>query len=95
MREFEVLYATKAAGPSGHPEKAVNEVAGATWKMKREAAIGWLTVDSHTFFIKQGDQKIYLIVATHNGQSWLRTDKDWAQPNLLLSLPECPADLGK
>jgi hypothetical protein len=93
MREFEVQYATKAAGPSGHPEKAVSEIAGTTWRMKREAAIGWLEVDAHTFYVKQGEQRIYLVVATHNAQSWLRTDKDWAQTNLLLSLPDCPAEL--
>lgn len=63
--------------------------------MKREAAIGWLAADPHTFYIKQGEQRIYLVVAIHNGQSWLRTDKDWAQPNPLLKLPDCPAELGK
>jgi hypothetical protein len=91
MREFEVLFAGKTAGPSGHPEKIVTEIGSHNWRLKREAAIGWLSADAHSFYIKQGDQKVYLVAATHNDQSWLRTSADWTQPNTLLELPDLPA----
>jgi len=95
MREFEVHFANKAAGPSGHPEKVITEIGGESWRMKREAAIAWLAVDANTFYVKSGEQRIYLVVATHNGESWLRTNKDWAQTNTLLDLPNCPAKFGE
>ncbi len=94
MREFEVLFATKTAGPSGHPEKAVSEIGGLHWRLNRDSAIGWLGVDERTFYVNQGGQRIYLVGATHNGQTWLRTSKDWTQPNALLQLPNFPADHG-
>lgn len=92
MREFEIQFTTKTAGPTGHHEKIVTEVGGATWRMKRDPAIDWLKADPHTFYVKEGEQKIYLVVATHNDKSWLRTSRDWEQPNLLLNLPEFPKE---
>ncbi len=94
MREFEVLFTTKTSGPSGHPEKMVSEIGGPHWKLKRDSAIDWLQVDARTFYVKQGDRRVYLVVAAHNGQSWLRTHPDWSQPNTLLQLPDFPPDYG-
>ncbi len=95
MREFEVRFATKVDGPSGHPEKAISEIGGPHWRLKRDSAIGWLGVDDRTFYVKQAEHRVYLVAAIHNGQSWLRTSKDWSQPNDLLQLPDFPADYGE
>lgn len=95
MREFEVQFASQAARPSGHPEKVVTEIGNPNWRMKREAALGWIKADANTFFVKVGEQKVYVVVAEHGGQSWLRTSADWTQPNELLNLPDFPAGHGK
>jgi hypothetical protein len=95
MREFEVHFVSKAAAPSGLSEKVVSEIGNPNWRMKRDAALGWIKVDANTFFVKVGEQKKYLVVAEHNGQSWLRTSTDWSQPNELLTLPDFPAGHGK
>lgn len=90
MREFEVRYATKARGPAGHPEPIAIEIGADHWKLPRESALAWLEADNHTFYIIVDGQRRYLVSAIHNGQSWLRTDSDWNQPNLLLNLPDFP-----
>jgi len=95
MREFEVLFTTKASGPAGQPEKVVTEIGAQHWKLRKEAAIEWLKVDNHTFYVKAGEEKLYLVPASRNGQTWLRTSGNWDESNLLLNLPEFPPDFGK
>lgn len=94
MREFEVHFTSKAAGPKGHPERIVIEIGGVIWRLNRESALGWLAADDHTFYIKVGDQKVYLVAAPHGEERWLRTSADFAQPNPLLALPDFPPDHG-
>jgi len=91
MRQFEVLFVTKTGGPSGHPERVVAEIGGHNWRMKREAALAWIAADANTFFVKHGEQKLYVVAAAHNDQGWLRTNANWSESNELLNLPDFPA----
>ena len=95
MREFEIHFVTQAPGPAGHSEKTVTEIGTQYWKMKCAAAIEWLKGDPHTFYIRIGERKVYLVAPLRDGQAWLRTSLKWSEPNRLLELPGFPADFGK
>ncbi|MFI5246011.1 MAG: DUF3892 domain-containing protein [Gemmatimonadales bacterium] len=35
-------------------------------------------------------KSVWVIIATHNGNEYLKTEADGVHPNNLLALPECP-----
>jgi hypothetical protein len=41
------------------------------------------------FWVTRGGATVYCIVATHNGNKYVKTENDGLQPDNLLSLPEC------
>jgi hypothetical protein len=42
------------------------------------------------FYVSVNGRTVWVIVATHNGRNYLRTEADDYAPNNLLNLPECP-----
>ncbi|MBV9470120.1 MAG: DUF3892 domain-containing protein [Abitibacteriaceae bacterium] len=42
------------------------------------------------FVVRRGGYCVNVIVATHNGNKYLKTEPDGVQPDNLLALPECP-----
>lgn len=95
MREFQVHFTTKAPAPKGLTEQVVTEIGARNWKLQRESALEWLEVESHTFYVLIDERKIYVVAASWNDRLWLRTSRNWDEPNLLLNLPEFPPDYGK
>jgi hypothetical protein len=62
---------------------------GVTFKITQPACIAEIEGDEQ-FFVNQGGKSVKVIVATHNGHKYIKTENDGLQPNNLLSLPECP-----
>lgn len=61
------------------------------WKITQEAAIEGIENNTWSFYVKQGINKVDVIIATSAaGYRYLKTKNDSTESNNLLSLPECP-----
>jgi len=65
---------------------------GNRWKETEPAAIAQITLKTHEYYVSKNGREVEVIVATHNGRPYLKTEDDGYAPNNLLSLPECPAN---
>ena len=61
---------------------------GAAFKITQPAAIAEIEREEQ-FFVNRGGAVVDVIVATHNGNKYLKTKADGLQPDNLLALPEC------
>ena len=80
----------------GHfnPHERIQNVGGfdnnQRWKITEEAAIDGIQTGKWKFYVSAGARSVWVIVASHNGRKYLKTEADGYQPDNLLSLPECP-----
>lgn len=63
---------------------------GTRWKMSESEAIAAIENGTYSFYVNVNGRVANVIVATHEGRKYLKTEADGLQPNNLLSLPECP-----
>ena len=65
---------------------------GTSWKLTQEKAISYIEDGTYIFYIERPvGQRFDVIVATSaDGNKYLKTSADKAQPDKLLSLPACP-----
>lgn len=64
---------------------------GTRWKLTQQAAIEGIENGKWRFYVSVGGQSVWVIVAVSQyGNKYLKTENDGAQPDNLLSLPECP-----
>ena len=65
---------------------------GTRWKLSLDQSIAAVEVGTWAFYVQVNYQKVKVIVAVSAaGHRYLKTVNDGAEPNNLLSLPECPA----
>lgn len=62
---------------------------GTHWKLSEDEAIAAIDRGTYSFYVSAGGQAVNVIIATHEGHKYLKTEADSLQPNNLLSLPEC------
>jgi Protein of unknown function (DUF3892) len=62
---------------------------GARWWRAEDDAIRDVLLDSTAYYVSVGSRSVWVIVATHNGRRYLKTQADGYSPDNLLSLPEC------
>ena len=62
---------------------------GGKWKISQPQAIQHIEGGTWTFYVEEGGKRVDVIVATHNGNKYIKTRADGAHPDNLLSLPEC------
>jgi hypothetical protein len=43
-----------------------------------------------SFYVSLAGRSVWVVVASHNGRDYLKTQPDGYAPNNLLNLPECP-----
>lgn len=63
---------------------------GGRWKQSVDQTVREIESREWEFFVTEGDRTVDVIVATHNGNKYIKTTADGIQPDNLLSLPECP-----
>jgi len=66
------------------------ENAGIRWKKSQETVISEIESGVNTFYTLVNSVRAEVVVATHNGHKYIKTENDGLHPNNLLSLPECP-----
>jgi hypothetical protein len=67
---------------------------GKRWYLPEDDIIAELnkpdTVRRWNFYVSVNARTVWIIVATHNGRDYLKTEADGYAPNNLINLPECP-----
>jgi hypothetical protein len=63
---------------------------GSRWKDSEDVAIANVKRDPQSYYVSVGTHSVWVIVATHNGREYLKTQADGHSPDNLLALPECP-----
>jgi hypothetical protein len=63
---------------------------GSRWKMSESEGINAIENGTYSFYVSVDGQAVNVIVASHEGHKYLKTEADGLHPNNLLSLPECP-----
>lgn len=63
---------------------------GTRWKLTEDEAINSIESKKYEFYVLVNGREVNVIVATHNGRKYLKTEADGYSPDNLLSLPECP-----
>lgn len=63
---------------------------GTPWKLSQEQAIQGIKTGLYKFWTTGGGKSAWVVIATHNGREYLKTEADGVYPNNLLALPECP-----
>jgi hypothetical protein len=72
------------------PHERISHIGGAGWKVPEDAAIAGIKNGTQAFFVSVQGKSVWVVVATHEGREYLKTEADGVIPNNLLSLPECP-----
>jgi len=63
---------------------------GTPWKLPEDDAIGRIKRGEWEFYVIVNGKEVKVVVATHAGREYLKTEADGYAPNNLLNLPECP-----
>ncbi|HVU58203.1 MAG TPA: DUF3892 domain-containing protein [Puia sp.] len=63
---------------------------GTRWKLTEDEAIKSIEDSKYQFYVRVNSQSVDVIVASHNGRKYLKTESDGYSPNNLLNLSECP-----
>lgn len=63
---------------------------GKNWKITQRQAIDGIKEGKWSFYVQKNGQRVNVVVAVSRfGNEYIKTEADGAEPNNLLSLPEC------
>ena len=82
-------------GDHYNPHERIQAIGGVDptigrWKHLEDDAIRNIENRTHSYFVSVGGRTVNVVVATHNGRKYLKTEADGYSPDNLLALPECP-----
>jgi len=60
------------------------------WYLDLNSAISGIESGKYRFWTAGGGKFVWVVIATHNGHKYLKTESDGIHPNNLLALKECP-----
>lgn len=63
---------------------------GQRWKVSQPQAIAEIEAGRVNYFTSIAGKSVWVIVALHNGNKYIKTQNDGLHPNNLLALPDCP-----
>lgn len=63
---------------------------GERWYLTLIQAIAGIEAGKWKFYTSVAGKSVWVVIATHNGNKYLKTEADSIHTNNLLSLPECP-----
>ena len=74
-----------------HPDRhrRIQAVGGNGWKHSEDTAIANVKRDPNAYEVSEQGKTVKVIVRTHDGRDYLKTQNDRFLPDNLLYLPEC------
>ena len=87
MATLQVTCINKSDRYSRH--ERIRNIGGSGWRHTQEQAIRNIETGINDYYTQGGGQRAKVIVATHDGHKYLKTDSDTTTRDNLLSLPEC------
>jgi hypothetical protein len=73
-----------------NPYERIISIGGSDWKYSQPEVIRYIKSGDIEFYVNVNGSEVKLIVATHSGNEYVKTERDGEHPNNLLSLSECP-----
>jgi hypothetical protein len=67
----------------------IQGIGGDGWYHAEDSAIADLEAGTSTYYVLVDGREVNVVVASHNGRKYLKTEADGYSPNNLLALPEC------
>jgi hypothetical protein len=71
------------------PHDRIHSIGGPGWRITQTQAIADIERDPSSYYVNVSGVSVWVIVADHNGNKYIKTHNDGVHPNNLLSLPEC------
>ena len=72
------------------PHERIQEIGyKGTWRMAEDDAIKAIEGRTESFYVNVSGNAVVIIVATHKGRKYLKTENDGYAPNNLLNLTDC------
>jgi len=88
MAQLQVTCITKR--PSHYdPHERIQAIGGAGWRKSEDEAIRDIEQGTNSFYVSAGGRTVRVVVASHNGRKYLKTEADGYSPDNLLAQPEC------
>ena len=79
--------------PRYDPYKSITHVGGgfpdSYWQQTQKQTIDEIEAGTHEYYVEAGGKEVGVVVATHNGHKYIKTNPDGVAPNNLLALPDC------
>lgn len=72
-----------------NPHERIKNIGGTGWRHTQPEAINNIILGINSYFVHAAGRTVEVVVATHNGNRYLKTEADGVQPDNLLSLDEC------
>ncbi len=69
--------------------RRIQAVGGSAWRDSEETAIANVKRDKSAYDVTEQGKTVKVIVKTHDGREYLKTENDHFLPDNLLSLPDC------
>jgi len=92
-RQIEITCINRSDRPNAH-ERIINVGGihgGIRWKFSQQDAISAIASGQWAFYVTRGETTVEITVAaSREGDMYIKTVDDGEQPDILLSLPECP-----
>lgn len=79
----------KKRGSHYNPHERIEGIGGTGWYKTEDQAIREIQLGMTAFSVYAGGRSVRVVVATHNGRAYLKTEADGYRPDNLLALPEC------
>ena len=73
-----------------NPHERIRNIGGSWGKETQPNAIKQIDDGTYAYHVKVGGNDVKVIVASHNGNKYIKTQNDGIYPDNLLALPECP-----
>jgi hypothetical protein len=69
--------------------RRIQFVGGTGWRASEDVAIANVKRDPQAYYVSEQGKSVWVIVRSHDGREYLKTQSDHFLPDNLLSLPEC------
>jgi hypothetical protein len=95
MAHVQINY-THKRGDHYNPHERIQGVAGDAgngWYRTENQVISDIRTGNNSYYVNAGGRSVNVVIASHEGRAYIKTDADGYAPNNLLALPEPPARL--